>query len=467
MSLCRFLTVATAFGYLVSVETSSAEGDGARMYQERCASCHDQTIERVPNRAAFREFAPENIIAAITTGAMRVHGVGLTHEQMRLLAEFLSAKPLGEAQAAAPQPNLCTKKAATLSLQGSQWNGWGNDIANTRLQPDPGFSAADLSRLKLKWAYGYPGRSTYGQPTIVGDRVFVTSIVGQVSALDTATGCAYWIYDAGAGVKTAITIAAAHDESVAKFVAYFGDEKAFTHAIDADTGKLIWRTRLDIHASARITGAPQLHDGHLYVPLSSLEEGLSGNPKYECCTFRGALASIEASTGKILWKTFTIAEEPKPFKKSSAGTQMLGPAGVAIWSSPTIDVKHGVVYVGTGNSYTDVATTTHDAVIAFDLKTGAIKWTKILTAKDNFNTACFGRSGVNNCPQETGPDYDFGASIILKTLPNGKQILIAGQKSGVVYANHRGLRQSTGRSGVGHGGGQRTHLRGHIRYFKL
>jgi polyvinyl alcohol dehydrogenase (cytochrome) len=351
----------------------AAGADGARIYQDRCATCHEKVIDRMPSRAALREFAPENIVAAITTGGMRAQATGLSSEQMRVLAEFLSGKPLGDVQAAAPQPNLCSNKPIELNLQGSQWNGWGNDNANTRVQTNPGLNAADLPRLKLKWAYGYPGRSAYGQPTIVGNRVFVTSIVGQVSALDTATGCAHWIYDAGAGVKSAITIAAAPEGVAAKFIAYFGDEKAFVHAIDADTGKAIWRTRLDLHASARVTGSPTLHDGRLYVPISSLEEGLSRNPKYECCTFRGSLSALEAGNGKIIWKTFTIGEEPKPTKRSSAGTQMFGPAGVAIWSSPTIDVKRGLIYVGTGNSYTDVPTTTHDAVVAFDMKSGAHK----------------------------------------------------------------------------------------------
>jgi len=347
----------------------------------------------MPGRAALRQFAPEDIVAAITTGGMRAQGAGLASQQMRALAEFLTGKPLGEAQADALQANFCAHKPADLSLQGSSWNGWGNDNETTRVQSNAGLSAADVPRLKLKWAYGYPGRTTYGQPTIVGDRVFVTSSVGQVSALDSVTGCAHWIYDAGAGVKTAITIAAAPEGTGAKFVAYFGDEKANAHAIDADTGKLVWRTRLDLHTSARVTGAPKVHGGRVYVPLSSSEEGLSGNPKYECCTFRGSLSAIDAGTGKLVWKAYTITEEAKPLKKSAAGTQLFGPAGVAIWNSPTIDAKRGVIYVGTGNSYTDSPTSTHDAVMAFDLKTGERKWAKVLTLKDSPNAGCFAGGG--------------------------------------------------------------------------
>lgn len=421
---------------LMPVSAMAADGDGIRLYRERCASCHDMLQDRMPTRAALREFAPENIIASITTGAMQSHAVGLTSEQQRMLAEYLSAKPLGQMQTAAPKANMCTQPPTPLDLESSRWNGWGNDIENTRVQMDPGLSPADVSRLKLKWAYAYPGRSAYGQPTVVGNRVFVTSMVGQVSALDTLSGCAHWIYDAGAGVKTAMTIAAAPVGVDAKTIAYFGDEKAFVHAVDADTGKLLWRTRLDLHVAARVTGAPTLHKDLLYVPLSSSEEDLATNKKYACCTFRGSLSALEVATGTLVWKTYTIDQEPKPYKKNAAGTQLFGPAGVSIWGAPTIDAKRGVIYVGTGNSYTEVATTTHDGIMAFDLKTGARKWARTLSspiASDKIDAACF-RGGKNICPHNANTDNEFGAAIILKTLPNGKPILLAGQKSGIVYA---------------------------------
>ena len=112
---------------------------------------------------------------------------------------------------------------------------------------------------------------------------------------------------------------------------------------------------------------------------------------------------------------------------------MYGPAGGAIWSAPTIDVKRGAVYVGTGNSYTDVETAHSDAIMAFDLATGKVRWTNQATAKDNFLVGCR-NPGVGNCPDQGGPDHDFGSSPVLRTLPNGKQVILGGQKSGVMWA---------------------------------
>jgi len=119
---------------------------------------------------------------------------------------------------------------------------------------------------------------------------------------------------------------------------------------------------------------------------------------------------------------------------------MYGPAGAAIWSAPTLDLKRKLIYVGTGNSYTDVSNSGNDAVVAFDMETGKIRWVNQVTAKDSFLVGCR-EAGVGNCPQESGPDHDFGSSPILRTLRNGKQILLGGQKSGVMWAfdpDHKG-----------------------------
>jgi polyvinyl alcohol dehydrogenase (cytochrome) len=185
--------------------------------------------------------------------------------------------------------------------------------------------------------------------------------------------------------------------------------------------------------------------------VSSIAEAVATNAKYECCKFRGSVVALDASTGKLLWKSFSIPDPPKPFKTNSSGTQMYGPAGAAIWSSPTIDTKRKLIYVGTGNSYTDVETTTANAILAFDLDTGSLKWSNQVTPKDNFLVGCFA-PGLGNCPKEPGPDVDFGSSPILRKLPNGKDVILAGQKSGVVYAldpNNRG--KILWQQKVGHG----------------
>jgi polyvinyl alcohol dehydrogenase (cytochrome) len=272
-----------------------------------------------------------------------------------------------------------------------------------------------------------------GQPAIVGDQLFLTIEAGLIYSLNARTGCTYWVTNAGAAVRAAVSIGPMPAGSKAKFAVYFGDERSTVQALDAATGKPLWKMKVEDHFLARITGAPVLHRNRIYVPVSSFEETAGRDSKYECCRFRGSIVALDAYTGKLLWKSFTVQEEAKPFKKNSNGTQMYGPAGGAIWAAPTIDLKRRVIYAGTGNSYTDVDTGHADAVMAFDLATGKVRWTNQVTPNDNFLVGCR-QPGVGNCPAEAGPDYDFGSSLVLRALPNGKQVLLAGQKSGVMYA---------------------------------
>jgi polyvinyl alcohol dehydrogenase (cytochrome) len=198
------------------------------------------------------------------------------------------------------------------------------------------------------------------------------------------------------------------------------------------TGELIWKEKLDDHPVARVSGSPIFYQNRLYVPMSSVEEVTGPNPKYECCKFRGSVTALDATTGKKLWKTYSISDPPKEYKKNSSGTALYGPAGAAVWASPTIDTKRKVVYIGTGNSYTDVETKGSNAIEAIDLETGSVKWINQVTPRDSFLVGCV--NGKGNCPTEVGPDVDFGSSPVLATLPNGKQLLLCGQKSGIIYA---------------------------------
>jgi polyvinyl alcohol dehydrogenase (cytochrome) len=307
------------------------------------------------------------------------------------------------------------------------WNGWSVDLFNSRYQPKPGMSAADVPGLKLKWAFAFQGETVRSaQPSIVGGRVFTGSASGAIYSLDAASGCVYWKYDAGATVRTAISIGKAGG----KTIAYFGDIRGNVHALDAATGQFLWKVNVDDHPAARVTGAPAFYEGRLYVPVSSVEEASAMSPAYECCKFRGSIVALEGTTGKQIWKTYAVPDPPKPLQKSATGTQLWGPAGAAIWSAPTIDAKKKVIYAGTGNSYTNVSTNTSDAILAFDLESGSLLWSSQVTPKDNFTMGCMRGT---NCPEERGPDFDFGSSPILRELPGGKRVLVCGQKSGVVW----------------------------------
>jgi polyvinyl alcohol dehydrogenase (cytochrome) len=339
------------------------------------------------------------------------------------------------AQEGGAPPNRCAATAPlTVSAGQPQWNGWGAAPTQQRFQPAERarLSADAVPKLTLKWAFGFPGaQAALGQPSIAGNRLFVGSSDGTVYALAADTGCLHWTFRAGTQVRTAISIGMAGNT----LAIYFGDQKAFAYAVDATTGALLWKRQVDEHPAARITGAPTLANGVLYVPTSSAEEGSAVDPKYSCCTFRGSVSALNASSGMVIWKSYTIAESPKPTLKNKSGTQMFGPSGAGIWSSPTVDLEGGMVVVTTGNNYSDPVTETSDAFTAFDLKTGKLLWSKQMTASDATSVACGLPEPLHaNCPDSNGPDFDFGSSAVLVSLGNGKRALIAGQKSGVVHA---------------------------------
>ena len=404
-------------------------------FEQRCGACHTKPTDgRTPDRASLRQRTPEQVLEALTSGSMQANAEGLTDAQKRMLAEYITERPLGAAAngQASAMPNRCVAKPLGNPLSGHAWNG--ADQGNARYQPAASarLAADQVSKLKLKWAFGFPnGSSAFGQPAVAGGRVFVGSDNGFVYAIDAATGCVYWSFQAQGGVRTAITLG----KAASRYAAYFGDVKANVYAVDAETGAQLWTRSAESHPLARVTGAPALYNGRLYVPVASFEEGSGPNPKYECCTFRGSLVAYDATSGEQVWKTYTIPEKPRPTKKNSIGTQMYGPAGAAVWSAPTIDAKKGAVYVATGDAYTSPAAETSDAVMAFDLKTGAPLWSHQFTANDAFLVGCpAGATARDNCPETGGPDFDFGNSPILRNLPNGKRVLVIGQKSGAAWA---------------------------------
>jgi polyvinyl alcohol dehydrogenase (cytochrome) len=422
------------------VPVRSGSQDGAALYTRHCAECHESTSGdiRAPGRSVLMKMPPEEILLSMESGTMASFGRGRSAAERRAIAEYLAGKPLADKGTAAKA--LDSTRCETVPqgfdrpLKGPHWNGWGVDLANSRFQTAEmaGLTPAQVPRLKLKWAFGYPGAVlANGQATVVGGRVFVGGGSRKVYSLDARTGCTYWTIETEASVRTAITIGPLPEPG--KYAAYFGDGRSNVYAVDAATGVLLWKTKVEEHSASRITGAPALHSGRLYVPVSSIEEGTGSSPTYQCCTFRGSVVALDALTGKQIWKTYTIADEPRPTKKNAVGTQLWGPSGAAIWSAPTIDTRLNAIYVATGNSYSNPPALTSDAILALDLKTGQILWRQQVTPNDSYVVACL-RPDKTNCPDDPGPDHDFGQSPILVTLPGGGRALITGQKSGVVHA---------------------------------
>jgi polyvinyl alcohol dehydrogenase (cytochrome) len=422
------LWLATAALFL---QTAVAQ-DGAALYRRMCATCHEGGADRAPTREALRSMSAERVLAALESGAMISVTSRQTPAERRAIAEFVTGKTftgalqtIPSAQAMCPANQPAAGQRAGSASAGAVWNGWGQGTANARLQSQPGFTATEVPRLQVKWAFAFPGDIiSNAQAAIRGDRVFLGSSSGMVYSLDASTGCVHWYFQADSSVRAAFSFDASS--------AYFGDGVANVYAVDADTGKLRWRVKVDNYPVARVTGSPTLYQGMLYVPVASGEEGAGAAPDYECCRFRGALVALRTSNGSQLWKTYTI-DEPKPTKKNKSGTQLWGPSGAPIWSSPTIDEKLHAVYVTTGDNYSDPATRTSDAFMALDMNTGKVLWSRQMSANDSYNVGCR-MPDSTNCPDSNGPDLDFSSSPILVNLPSGKRALVAGQKSGVVHA---------------------------------
>jgi polyvinyl alcohol dehydrogenase (cytochrome) len=397
--------------------------DGPALFEMHCALCHrPQSATRAPLLDALSRMSRQAILAALETGSMKTQAAALTPGEGRAIAEFLS----NSNAVAEPRAGFCGAAPAKLT-GGVGWNGWGVDLANSRFQPDPGLTAAQVPTLKLQWAFGFANATTaFGQPAIAGGRLFLGSEDGTVYSLDARTGCIHWAYKASSTVRTAISI----DPSLASV--YFGDVQANVYRVDAASGELRWKVQVEQHPFARITGAPKLNAGRLYVPVSSIEEVGGGNPKYPCCTFRGSVVALDADSGKQFWKAYTIPDPPRPTRVTN-GTQMLGPAGAAVWSSPTIDGERKSLYVATGNGYADPPVRYTDAVLSFDLETGNLQWARQLAERDGWNYNCLNPNRFS-CPEHAGPDSDFGSSPILRSIAPGHRVLLAGQKSGMLHA---------------------------------
>ncbi len=427
--------------------TLAAEQIAVDLYKTNCAICHDDGLTpqvpggptqtaQAPSRAILRLLLPEQIFLALDKGSMTRQGSQLSVTEKRLLAEYLTEKRFSaKPEDPIPASAYCNSSGSPFqsSLAGSVWNGWGVTPDNRRYQPDPGgLSAANVPRLKLKWAFGFPGESSAStQPVVAGGRLYIGSIAGNVYSLDARTGCIHWRFVTKAGVRSAAVLGKGPSGVLTVF---FGDLQNNVYAVNAATGKPLWQVRVEDHPISRITGSPTLYNGTLYVPVASREESQPSNPEYECCTARGSLVALNALTGKRLWKSYVIADPPRPIQKNAAGTQMYGPSGGGIWSAPTIDAKLQRIYVGTGNNYSPPARKTTDAIVAFDMKTGKLLWSQQSTPGDVWNGSCMTRSpDHSNCPLGPSPDFDYGSSPVLTELPGGRRMLVAAGKSGVAH----------------------------------
>jgi polyvinyl alcohol dehydrogenase (cytochrome) len=424
--LCASVLAAAMF---LQAQTPSGEA----IYKQLCSGCNDQQGSRIPHRGSLQKMPALRILRAMNSGAMMTVAYPLRREEREAVARYLGTpgpEPGPKPEAFCKVRSISLKQIPTFS-----WNGWSPAPDNARFQSaDLGrLSISQVRKLKLKWAFGLDGDiSAYAQPTVVDGHIFMGSAAGVVYALDAATGCIEWTYQADAPVREAVSTAPIGDHHAV----LFGDLTGTFYAVEAETGRLLWKKRIDEHEAALLTGSPTVYQDNVYVGVASWEETRALNPAYPCCSFRGSVVALRARDGQQVWKTYTINDTPHSTGKTSTGTLRQGPSGAGIWSAPTIDPKRRMLYVTTGDNYSAPATTTSDAVLGLDLATGRVLWSRQVTPGDVFNSGC--GAGVNgpNCPEEgvRGPDYDFGSSAILVKNAQGRDLLVAGQKSGMVYA---------------------------------
>jgi polyvinyl alcohol dehydrogenase (cytochrome) len=447
-----------------AVERPIGMENGLTYFQTKCMSCHrENDSAKAPSARRIRQMTPEQIYAVVSKPGRPEHDQGMTDPQKRRMSEFMGGyRQIGSVEAGNPKnfPNHCASNPPiTDPYAGAFWSGWGADIENTRYQRTEaaGITKADVPKLKLKWAFGFPmGISAYSPPAVASGRVFVGTDIGWVYSLDAKSGCVYWGFETGVTVRPAISIGPVTGQGNTKYAVYFGDAKANVYGVDAQTGKLLWKRKVDDFFLARITAAPKLYNGRLYVPVSSSEEWQSGNQDYECCTSRGSVVALDANSGEQIWKTFMMSD-PKPTEKNPNGVQLYGPAGGSVWNSPTVDPVRHAVYFGTGDTETEPAQPLGDAVVAVDMDSGKVLWSYQAQADDAFMGGCNGPNKSKACPQKMGPDADIGNSPMLSTLPDGKRVLIAGTKGGEVFAldpDNKGalLWRVAANSGGGRGG---------------
>lgn len=398
---------------------------GEESYKQHCSGCHESGAELVPTREALGKLAAARIERALEFGSMMAMAARMTRPERKAVAEFLGrAGGDGEPSPAA----YCASRGVKIGAKTAMyWNGWSPAADNMRYVPE--FPREKVRGLRLRWAFGFDGETqANGHPAVIGDVVILGSPSGELFALEASSGCIRWRFQGLAPIRTAPVVTPSGRE----YLALVGDQIGWLYAVDAATGKERWRKRVDEHEATRLTGPAVVVGDLVIIGTSSWEERRAMAAEYACCTFRGSMSAFRVSDGSLVWKTYLTPEAPRETGVTPSGVKKYGPSGVGVWSAAAVDRKRKLLYVGTGDNYSHPATAWSDAIVALDTATGKVRWAKQMLAGDVWNGGC-NVPGSANCPEGAGPDFDFGAPVVIVTGEDGKDILLAGQKSGMVY----------------------------------
>ena len=410
--------------FAITAYASITLADSEELYATKCGTCHDNPEIESPSRANIESMGRSRLEFSLTEGKMAIYTQGMSNDEITGLVDLLA---VNQSQTVNPF-GFCTEKPLSTEVVISHW---GLDHHNTRYQPKSPIDSNNVGSLKLKWAFGVPNTGEMrSYPAVSTDTIFLPTTSNRLYAIDRDLGCIKWSYENDVAFRTAALLGILNERAVV----VVGDQRTNYHVVDATNGELIWKKSKSLFQMSMATGSPTLVDNTLYLPISSFEIAMAMNPSYECCKSHGAVTRVEGVTGESTWLT-RMTDHAQKTKLNKVGTQMWGPSGAPVWTSPAIDIKRNQLYVGTGENTSSPATDMSDAIVALDLDSGDINWVFQAVAEDAFNMAC-GRwgDGNANCPDEKGPDFDFGGSPVIVTNKDGEDLVLAGQKSGDVWA---------------------------------
>lgn len=434
-----------AFASPISAQPDQDEDHpGIGVYQQSCAFCHDGGDARAHSLDTLRQMDADSLVYALTEGVMAAQGAALSPEARLAVVDWLAVSEEVEDPNAWYANHYCSAEQTKVSVatQGVSMSQVGVDKRASRYlsAEQAGLTLSDMEDMELAWAFGFPGvTGLRAAPVVLDDTLFYSAVnTNRLLALDVESGCVKWVYESPVPLRSSVSIGEIGDEDRKTLV--FGDARAQIHTVDAETGEGIWVVNAQADPGVgMITGAALLHDDLIIVPISASGVGAGANPRHECCTGRGAVTALDAVTGEKVWTYFTMEPADYTGEVNSLGVKLRGPSGAPIWTTPSVDEKRGLVYVTTGENTSLPATGTSNAIIALDIATGEPRWVFQAIADDVWNMACSTSGGTHgpNCPSEEQSilkDWDFGGSAVLVTLAEGRDLLLAGQKSGHIWA---------------------------------
>ncbi|RPG18972.1 MAG: hypothetical protein CBC85_001690 [Hyphomonadaceae bacterium TMED125] len=423
-------TVDTSVAETVAMEARvETPHPGALVYQERCADCHDAGGDlRMPSLADLQNMSGPFLRYAVTQGKMRDMATGLNRTQIADLIDYLS--PASETGTVVSEAAQC--ESTDIDFDTVHVGSWGVTTDNQRYfsSQSTSLTAENVDGLELAWAFGMPGTSDMrSYPVVTEDTIFTAATSGHLFAIDRQSGCIKWHNQTERPMRSAVSLG----EVGGAPAIFVMDAIGTVHAYRGETGEALWSTEAALFNTSMGTGGVVPAGDRLIVPMSNNDAPRAMDPRFECCKGHGGVHALDMETGEILWTTH-MTPDAEPIGVSSVGTQQWGPSGAPVWATPAVDLENGRVYIGTGENTSLPATETSDALIALDLETGEMLWVYQAWDHDTWNMSCSAfRPDGPNCPTPEGPDYDFGGGVTFTQLSDGREVVVAGQKSGDVH----------------------------------